>query len=293
VCAEIKRRGWALRATSRTGDNGTIAVGGISGQTDWLGALVGCDAVVHLAARVHMMGRAEAADTNAFSTINRDATIKLAEDAARSGVQRLVFMSTIKVNGEGRTTPYRADERPAPEGAYAISKWEAEQGLAKLAARTGLEIVIIRPPLVYGPGVRGNLRSLIGLVRRGLPLPLGSVRNSRSLIGVTNLASAVCAAVEHPAAGGQTYLVSDQNDLSVPDLIRAIARAAGVPARLVPFPPVLLQVASAMIGRQQSFQQLVGSLTVDANAITRELGWRPMRSLHEELASTMSALSES
>ena len=290
VCAAIEQRGWGVRRASRTGGDGSLAVGEIDGRTDWSGALASCDAVVHLAARVHRMGRAEAADTAAFMATNRDATIKLAEDAARAGVKRFVFMSTVKVNGEGRAQPYRESDAPAPEGAYAVSKWEAEQGLAEVAARTGLEVVIIRPPLVYGPGVKGNFRSLIGLVRRGVPLPLGSVRNRRSLVGVSNLASAVCTALEHPAAAGRTYLVSDQDDLSVPDLIRAIARAAGVPARLVPFPPTLLRLASAMVGRQQSFQQVAGSLTVDSSAISREIGWRPVRTVDEELAETLAAL---
>lgn len=292
VATAIEQRGWGVRRASRRGGDGGLAVGEIDGNTDWSSALAGCDAVVHLAARVHMMGRAEAADTSAFATTNRDATIKLAEDAVRAGVKRLVFMSTVKVNGEGRALPYRSDEPPAPEGAYAMSKWQAEQGLAEIAARTGLEVVIIRPPLVYGPGVKGNFRSLITLVRRGVPLPLGSVRNRRSLIGVTNLASAVCAAIDVAGAAGRTYLVSDQDDLSVPDLIRAIARAAGVPARLVPFPPALLRLASTMVGRQQSFQQVAGSLTVDSSAISRELGWVPVRSVDEELAETLAALKQ-
>jgi len=278
---------------SRAGSDGSIAVGDITADTDWSDALAGCDAVVHLAARVHMMGRAEAEDAAAFTATNRDATIRLAEDAARAGVKRLVFMSSVKVNGEGRASPYREGDPPAPVGAYANSKWEAEQGLAEVAARTGLEVAIIRPPLVYGPRVKGNFRSLVTLVRRGVPLPLASVRNSRSFVGVTNLASAVAAALEHPAAAGRTYLVSDQNDLSVPDLIRAIARSADVPARLMPFPPALLRFASAVAGRTQAFQQVAGSLTVESSAISRELGWTPVRTVDEELAATLAALKRS
>lgn len=290
VCAQINERGWSTTRVSRRGADGSLAMGDIDGQTDWSDALAGCDGVVHLAARVHMMGRAEAADAAAFAATNRDATLKLAEDAVRAGVRRLVFMSTIKVNGEGRGSRYGGGDVPAPAGAYATSKWEAEKGLAEIAARTGLDVVIIRPPLVYGPGVKGNFRSLVKIVRRGIPLPLGSVRNSRSFIGVTNLASAVCAALEHRAAAGKTYLVSDQNDLSVPELIGAIARAADVEPRLFPFPPSLLRVASTMIGRAQSYQQLAGSLTVDASAITRELGWWPVRTVDEELAETVGSI---
>lgn len=290
VCAEAERQGWDLRRASRAGSDGAMALGEIDGLTDWSAALAGCDAVIHLAARVHMRASAVANETAAFMRTNRDATIKLAEDAARSGVRRMVFLSTIKVNGEGRPAAYTVEDAPAPTGAYATSKWEAEQGLADVAARTGLEVVTLRPPLVYGPGVGGNFKSLVRLVRRGVPLPLASVRNSRSLVGVTNLASAVCAALEHPSGAGRTYLVSDQDDLSVPELIRAIARAADVPARLFPFPPAFLRLASALVGRVQSFQQVAGSLTVDSSAISRELGWRPVRSVEEELAAMMAAL---
>lgn len=290
LCAEIERRGWDVRRVSRAGGGSSLGLGELDGRTDWSDVLTGRDAVVHLAARVHRTGRAEASDTAAFMTTNRDAAIKLAEDAARSGVRRVVFLSTIKVNGEGRAAPYTVEDAPAPVGAYATSKWEAEQGLVDVAARTGLEVVNIRPPLVYGPGVGGNFRGLVRLVRRGLPLPLASVRNSRSLIGVTNLASAICTALEHPVAAGRTYLVSDQHDLSVPELIQTIARAADVPARLFPFSPSLLRLASALVGREHAFQQVAGSLTVDSSLISRELGWRPVRSVDEELAAMMTAL---
>lgn len=287
---QIELRGWVLRRASRSASPGSIAVGDIDGRTDWSAALEGCDAVVHLAARVHQMGRAEAADSAAFQTTNCAATLKLAEDAARAGVKRLVFLSTVKVNGDGRAAAYTERDTPAPVGAYAQSKWAAEMGLAQIAARTGLEVVVLRPPLVYGPGVGGNFRSLIKLVLSSAPLPLGSVRNLRSLVGVRNLASAVCSAVEHPAAAGRTYFVSDQRDLSTPDLIRVIARSAGVPARLLPFPVGVLKFASRVIGRGEAFGRLAGSLTVDSSAITRELGWTPAVSMEDEVAAAVSPL---
>lgn len=290
VAAEVDRRGWVLRRASRGTSPGMVAVGDIDASTDWSAAVEGCEAIVHLAARVHMTGRAEAADAAAFHVTNCLATLKLAEDATRAGVKRLVFVSTVKVNGEGRATSYTQRDTPEPIGAYAESKWAAERGLAEIAARTGLEVVILRPPLVYGAGVGGNFRSLIELVLSGIPVPLASVRNARSLVGVRNFASAIGAAIEHPAAAGKTYLVSDQRDLSTPELIRSIAQAADVPARLFPFPPGLLRLASMAIGREQAFQQLAGSLTVDSSAISRDLGWRPVVSVEEELKSAVTAL---
>jgi len=270
-------QGWEVREAARSPRPSAIVVGDIDGTTDWRAALDGCDAVVHLAARVHDGRRAAAGDFDAFRRTNRDATLRVAEQAAQAGVRRFVFISTIKVNGEGRDTPYTADDTPAPQGAYAISKHEAEQGLWEIAARTGLEVVILRPPLIYGPGVGGNFCTLMRLVARGLPLPLASIRNRRSLLGVQNFASAIALVLTHDAAPGRTWLVSDQHDLSTPDLIRAIAAAQGKPARLFPFPPILLRTAATLIGRHRMYEQLAGSLTVDAEPLTRELGWKPAR----------------
>lgn len=262
----------------------TINYSGI--DTDWREALHGCHAILHLAARVHIGGRRAATDFSSFNTTNRDATLRLAKQAADAGARRFVFMSTIKVNGEGRSTPYSETDAPAPEGAYAVSKYEAEEGLKEIASRTSLEVVILRPPLVYGSGVKGNFRALMKLVAHGIPLPLGSVRNQRSLIGLNNLVSAIQVALSHPAAAGRTYLLSDQHDLSTSELLEGLAQALGRHARLFRFPVAALDLASILVGRRQAFQQLTGSLAADSSAISRELGWRPDRTVAEELADT-------
>ena len=182
------------------------------------------------------------------------------------------------------TRPIPPTTSRPPQGAYAISKHEAEQGLWEIAARTGLEVAILRPPLVYGPGVGGNFRTLQRLVARGIPLPLASIRNRRSLLGVENFASAISLLLTHAGAPGKTWLVSDQHDLSTPDLIRAIAAAQGKRARLFPFPPILLRTAATLIGRHRIYEQLAGSLTFDAEPLTHELGWKPARTIAEQLA---------
>jgi nucleoside-diphosphate-sugar epimerase len=261
----------------------------INADTDWSTVLPSCSAIVHLAARVHKTG-SEAEDIAAFVETNRDGTTRLAAEAVRNGIRRLVYVSTAKVCGEGRDTPYREIDAPAPQGAYALSKYEAEQGLLEIAARTGLEVVILRPPLVYGPGVGGNFRTLMKWVGRGIPLPLASVRNQRSLVGVTNLASAILQALESPAAAGRTYFVSDQHDLSTPELIERLAQSLGRTARLFPFPVSALKFAGTLLGRQRAFEQLSGSLSVDSSAITRELGWQPMRTVDEELAAAAASV---
>ncbi len=283
----LSAAGWEVREAARSPRPGAVAVGDIDATTDWRAALETCDAVVHLAARVHDGRRAAAGDFDAFRRTNRDATLRLAEAAARAGARRFVFISTIKVNGEGGDTAYAAADAPAPQGAYAVSKHEAEQGLRDIAARTGLDLVTLRPPLVYGPGVGGNFRTLIRLVTRGMPLPLASVRNRRSLVGVENFASAIGLALTHPAAAGKTWLVSDQHDLSTPDLIRAIATAARKRPLLLPFPPVLLRTAAAAVGRARMYEQLAGSLTVDSTPLTRELGWVPPLTVAQQLARTL------
>lgn len=246
------------------------------------------DAVVHLAARVHVM-RESAADPWAENRrLNTQATLRLARSAAAAGCRHFVFMSTIKVNGEATTDrAYTEDDPPRPEDAYATSKYEAEQGLAALARSGPMGVTILRPPLVYGTGVKGNFDHLVQAIRKGLPLPLGAVNNRRSLIYAGNLAAAVLAALARPAPGERTYLVSDDEDLSTPDLIRAIARAVGRSARLVSLPPALLRLAGRLCGRTEAVDRLLGSLIIDSSRIRRELGWTPEHSLQEGLAASL------
>jgi UDP-glucose 4-epimerase len=269
---------------------GEAVIGDINGATDWTTALNGCDAVVHLAARVHMM-RDHACDPLAlYRATNTEATLNLARQAAHAGVKRFVFISTIKVNGEGRDTAYRETDTPALEDAYAISKWEAEQGLRRIEQETGLEVAILRPPLVYGPGVKANFLRLMQTVQKGWPLPLGAIRNRRSLLYLGNFVDAIQLCVEHPAAAGQTFLLDDGEPVSTPDLIRALARAMGRPARLLAVPVGVLELAGALLGKRAAVARLAGSLYVDSSAIRSRLGWTPPFSMEAGLAATVAAL---
>jgi nucleoside-diphosphate-sugar epimerase len=243
---------------------------------DWRPALRGVDAVIHLAARVHAAG-AEAADEPAFMAANRDATARLAAAAAESGVRRLVFASSVKAMGESSPPGGALDEAAPcrPADPYGRSKRAAELRLAEIAAGSRLEIVVLRPPLVYGPGVGANFRRLLRAVDRGLPLPFGLVRNRRSLVHRGNLASALIAALDHPAAAGATFLVADGPPWSTPELIRLIAAALGRPARLLPVPPALLAAAGRLAGRGAAVERLLGDLAVDDRRLRTRLGWAP------------------
>ncbi|MGH7512774.1 MAG: UDP-glucose 4-epimerase family protein [Gemmatimonadales bacterium] len=290
LCDTLSARGMSVRAavrrpSSMTGD--VRMVGEIGPDTEWRRALHGMDAVVHLAARVHVMRDAAADPLAAFRAVNVAGTERLARECAGSQVRRLVFVSSIKVNGErtlGR--PFSEADPPAPEDAYGVSKLEAEQALQRVAAATGLEAVIVRPCLVYGPGVRGNLGRLLAMIERGVPLPLASVNNRRSLIGLTNLCDLLAPCVTHPAAAGETWLASDGEDLSTPELIRALAAGAGRTARLVPFPPRWLELAARLAGARGAYDRVCGSLQADSSKARRSLDWRPPLSAMEGLRLT-------
>lgn len=256
-------------------------------MTDWSVALAGVTEVIHLAARVHVM-RESAVDPYAeFYRTNVAGTERLARQAAEAGVRRLVYVSSIKVNGE-RTAgqPFRPEDKPQPEDAYAQSKLEAELVLKDISRNTGIEVVVVRPPLVYGPGVKGNFLSLLRVVQRGLPLPLASCDNRRSLVGLSNLVDLLTICTTHPAAAGQVFLAADGEDLSTPELLRRVARALGRNARLLPFPPVLLRLAARIAGRTGVYERLCGSLQVDTGKTHELLGWTPPHSVDEELART-------
>jgi len=266
-----------------------VVVGDIGAATDWHPVLAGCDAVVHLAARVHVMDDTAQDPLSLYRATNTEATLDLARQAAQVGVKRFIFISTIKVNGEGRDAPYRESDAAAPEDAYAISKWEAEQGLQRIAQDTGLEVVILRPPLVYGPGVKANFLRLMRTVERGWPLPLGAIRNRRSLLYLGNFIDAIRVCVEHPDAAGQTFLVDDGRPVSTPELIRGLARAMGRSARLLAVPVGGLELAGVLLGKRAAMARLAGSLFVDSSHIRTCLGWTPPYSMEAGLAATVAS----
>ncbi len=290
LCESLATSGRTPRRAVRhplSGTSDTTAIGNIGPDTDWKSALEGVRCVVHLVARTHVLRETAADPLSEYRRINVMGTERLAREAAANGVRRIVFLSSVKVNGERTSTrPYTEDDMPRPEDAYGISKLEAEQALTRVAAETRLEIVILRPPLVYGPGVKGNFLRLMDIVTRGVPLPLSSVANRRSLVYVGNLVAAITHAIDAPQAAGRTYLVSDGDDISTPTLMRGMANALGVISRLFPCPPALLNIAGILSGRSAEISRLTGSLQVDSSRIRRELGWTPPFRLEQGLAVT-------
>jgi nucleoside-diphosphate-sugar epimerase len=309
LCHVLLKKGCFVKGMFRSGEKcikysdnmECVAIGEINSNTDWAEPLKGVDAVVHLAARVHVMQEASTDTLTEYRRVNTDGTKRLAEIAAGMGVRRLIYVSTVKVNGE--TTGHRvkglgqkaADEQPDfseddipdPKDPYAVSKWEAEQVLNNIAAETGLEVVVLRPPLVYGPHVKANFLKMLQLVDRGVPLPLMNVHNNRSLIYVNNLVDAISLCITHPKAVGETFLVSDGQDVSTPKLIRMIASAMGKKPRLIPFPISLLRAFGKFLGKSQEMERLTGSLCVDSSKIRRTLGWKPPFTLEEGVGETV------
>lgn len=291
LCSKLLEQGYVTRAAVRSAgsmpfsDKGldVIRVGEMGARTDWSAGLAGVDCIIHCAARAHVMYETEANALEAYRAMNVVATQRLAEQAAAMGVQRVVFLSSIKVNGE-RTAlgePFVFSDVPAPEDPYGISKWEAERALWAVSAQTGLEVVVIRPPVVYGPGVKGNLLRLLRLVANGVPLPLGAVRNQRSMVGLSNLVGLLLLCAEHPAAAGRTFLASDGCDLSTPQLLRLMAVGSGRPSRLPHVPVALLQAGGSLLRRRGEIDRLVGSLQVDSEHTQAQLGWEPRVSVED------------
>lgn len=267
---------------------GQVSVGDIGPYTDWGSVLRGCDGVVHLAARVHVMQDHSHDPLAAFRAVNVAGTLNLARQAAASGVHRFVFLSSVKVNGESTgNRSFSETDIPVPEDAYGISKWEAEQGLWEIAEETGMEVIILRPPLIYGPGVKANFLKLMQLVDRGIPLPLASIDNRRSLIYLGNLVDAIKCCLTHPDAAGKTFLVSDGEDVSTPELVRRLAAAMGRPARLLPAPTQIMHGLAKLLGKQEAVNRLVGSLAVDSQCIRSALDWPPRYTLDQGLAETV------
>lgn len=260
-------------------------------EADWDALLAGAEAVIHLIARVHIVtDKAEnpLADNRRINTFG---TLKIAESAARLGVKRFVFISTIKVNGETSApgSPFTADGEPTPKDAYGISKLEAETGLFELGRRTNMEVTVVRPPLVYGPRVRANLLSLMKSVRRGVPLPFGLTRNRRSLVGIDNFIDLIVLLLTHPRAPGEVFLASDGRDVSTGELVRMLAAAMGRKARLLPVPVGLMRAAARMIGRKDMANRILGNLQVDIAKTRALLGWTPPVSMEEGLGRAVSA----
>lgn len=252
---------------------------------EWTSALLAKSCVVHLAARVHVMEEVSIDSLLEYRRVNVDSTLELARRALACGVRRFIFMSSVKVNGEQTQAghPFRATDIPAPFDPYGVSKMEAEIGLRDLARETGLEVVIIRPPLIYGPGVKANFASMLQWLQRGVPLPLGAIHNQRSLVALDNLIDLVCTCIQHPAAANQTFMVSDGEDVSTPELLRRVAAALGKPARMLPVPQRWLELGTGVMGKRAVAQRLFSSLQVDISATCHTLGWSPPVSLDQGL----------
>ncbi len=298
LCVEMIRRGRRIKAAVRSADPWivgaeSVMVGSIDGETDWSYALSDVDVVVHLAARVHMMRETVGDPLTAFNIVNVAGAERLARAAAEAGVRRLVYVSSIKVNGErtcdtgeGFPEKFSATDRPQPENPYAVSKWEAEQALHTVARETGLDVVIIRPPLVYGPGVKANFYALLRAVAWGVPLPLGAISNRRSLVALDNLVDMIITCIDHPAATNQTFLVSDGEDISTTELIQRMARALGRPVWLIPVPKMVLMAGATLLGKQEVAARLCGSMQMDITKAREMLGWFPPITLDEGLRRT-------
>ena len=272
VVAAVRKGGSALPGTVDT-----VHFTALDDDNDWNGVLSECDVVVHSAARVHVMNDTESDPLAVFRQVNVQGTLALARQAIAAGIKRFVFISSIKVNGEGTVAglPYTADDLPQPQDPYGVSKWEAEQALREFALQSGLEVVIIRPVLVYGPGVKANFLNMMRWLDRGVPLPFGAIDNRRSLVALDNLVDLIVTCIDHPAAANQTFLVSDGEDLSTTALLRRMAKALDKRPRLLPVPAWVLSAGARSLGKGALSQRLCGSLQVDISKTRELLGWYP------------------
>jgi nucleoside-diphosphate-sugar epimerase len=294
----ISDRIYDVRGTVRRDPGGmpagarVVRVDDLSPDTNWSRAVVDVQTIVHTAARVHVMRDPSSDPLAEFRRVNVEGTLNLARHAVTSGVRRFIFISSIKVNGE-RTElglPFTPDDTPAPVDPYGVSKLEAERALMQLAEESGLEVVIIRPVLVYGAGMKGNMLSLVRLLSRGIPLPLGAIDNKRSLVAVGNLVDFIVTCVDHPASANETFLLSDGDDLSTTELIRVLARAMRRPARLFPIPQSVLMAGAVFLRRGDIARRLLGTLQVDSSKARQLLGWVPPITVDEGLRLAATAL---
>jgi nucleoside-diphosphate-sugar epimerase len=290
LCAEMVTRGMIVRGITRSPcelSEGVerIVAGNFSNNIDRQNVLTDSSIVIHLAARVHVTDEVAGDPLSKFRQVNVQETLSLARQAAVAGTRRFLFISSIKVNGEATQLghPFLADDEVAPSGAYGISKMEAEEGLLALSAETGMEVVIIRPPLVYGAGVKANFAAMMRWLQRGVPLPLGAIHNQRSLVALDNLIDLIITCVEHPAAAGQIFLVSDGEDVSTTELLNRMGQAMGHPARLIRAPATVLRLTAAIVGQQDVIHRLCNSLQIDMGKTRCMLGWDPPLTLDQGL----------
>ena len=291
LCDELAAQSYPLRRIVRKesdllANHFSQLVRNLDGVVDWSEALVGVTHIVHLAARVHHLEDTALDPVGEYRRVNVDGTLNLARQAIQAGVKRFVFVSSVKVNGESTklNCPFTSNDLPAPEDSYGISKYEAEQGLLQLAKQAEMEIVIVRPPLVYGPGVKANFERMMRWVSKGLPLPFGAiVDNRRSFVALDNLVDLLIRCIEHPRAAGQIFMVSDDEDLSTKDLLLRLGRAMERPAYLVPVPLAALQVLAKLVGQTASAGRLFGNLQVDIGTTKRLLDWRPKIGVDEAM----------
>ena len=273
----------AVRREGAAAVGDEIVVPELDSHANWFEALAGRGVVIHAAARAHIMKDELRDPLEEYRRVNVRGTLELARQAAEAGVCRFLFISSIGVNGNLNNWPFSEDDEPNPAEPYAQSKWEAEQGLWDISKSTGMEVVIIRPPLVYGPNAPGNFGSLVRWVDKGLPLPLGAIHNKRSLVALDNLVDLIITCIDHPAAANQVFLAGDGEDLSTTELLQGVAKAMGKPSRLVPVPAGLLMFGATVLGKKAMAQRLLGSLQVDISKARNLLGWQPPLSVEEGL----------
>ena len=269
-------------------------VGNLSSNTEWGSALQNIDVVIHLAARVHIMDDSAADPLTEFRKVNTEGALKLARQSADAGVKRFIFLSSIKVNGEMTVPgqPFQPNDNYIPTDPYGLSKYEAEQGLLAIAKQTGMEVVIIRPPLVYGPDVKANFSSMMKWVNKGLPLPFGAIHNQRSFVALDNLVDFIIHCIDHPKAANEVFLISDGEDVSTTQLLQKVAKAFAKKPMLIPVPVCLMTFVAKLVGKGDVANRLFGSLQVDSSKARDLLGWKPIITMDEQLKKTAEAYLE-
>jgi nucleoside-diphosphate-sugar epimerase len=294
LCPELCNQGHAVLAAMRSLDKQVVDVDkvlitSISKETDWCSALQNVEVVIHLAARVHVMNEVAVDALAEFHKVNVEGTLNLARQAAKCGVQRFIFLSSIGVNGNNNLKPFTDGDTQNPQNPYAVSKYEAEQGLLAIAKETGMEVVIIRPPLVYGPGVKANFASMMKWVNKNIPLPFGAIHNQRSLVALDNLVDFIIHCIDHPKAANEVFLISDGEDVSTTELLQKVAKAFGKKALLLSVPVSLMTLSAKLLGKGDVANRLFGSLQVDSSKARELLGWEPVITMDEQLNKTADA----